>query len=645
MLDYISKQLKARMHANDPDPIQEEAQMDTAILECAHLFQELDDLSIEGTEAGSSRPFTKVDIPLEDDIEITSVEMNMLDGRVTDIPADATVQESDYSRMKTFDDFYQEAYQTTTQFARETDNEFRDRIESIASQRLAAYKNYCIQEGLFGFDKFSVNDNRVPSRITLDFGKHKGKDYSVKLIVKFEVDAKNRILKKQLDSILAIQSDKMFEEGIQDTAFKAFGQRLGIDSAESIWDKVTPVEIVVPVDPADKYCAAIGFELDGVDTLSYIEWIAPMKNKESKGIDHAIQYEGKGAELTNATDAKIRKLHTMTKGEAIKQEAAILEMRSRHRAPNRFYQEAIDFGNPEEAPASDPNATGVSFDAAPAADGADQPTGDAPAADGGTDAPEAGDTENKELVDTNNVSDQIAEKISDETQNDANNEGDISVDGIDTGTDADVSDVDTSDTPSDEEINADLGDEGTPVEDTGETSDLDFDNMTIDELMAQGQAKMKTMTMQQLKDFLQNGETAESEVAPDADVTDTTQEAFFLTRGNIGKELDIHLRKALGILNSSDMEIEELCKEFKREGKKLNRVVHKASKMKDVFNEKECIQLVKLNHCLADLMGMLRADIDSGSVMTVKRMIQAFVSEATGVVKMLEKRKEEPVQE
>ena len=43
MLDYISKQLKARMHANDPDPIQEEAQMDTAILECAHLFQELRD--------------------------------------------------------------------------------------------------------------------------------------------------------------------------------------------------------------------------------------------------------------------------------------------------------------------------------------------------------------------------------------------------------------------------------------------------------------------------------------------------------------------------------------------------------------------------------------------------------------------------
>ena len=172
--------------------------------------------------------------------------------------------------------------------------------------------------------------------------------------------------------------------------------------------------------------------------------------------------------------------------------------------------------------------------------------------------------------------------------------------------------------------------------------------MTIDELMAQGQEKMKTMTMHQLKDFLQNGpEAASTDVAPDADVSvdDTTQEAFFLTRGNIGKELDIHLRKALGILNSSELEITELCKEFRKEGKKLNRVLHKASKMKDVFGEKERTILLKCNHCLTDLMSMLRSDIDPGSIMTVKRMIQAFVAEATGIAKLLEKKKEEPVQE
>ena len=67
--------------------------------------------------------------------------------------------------------------------------------------------------------------------------------------------------------------------------------------------------------------------------------------------------------------------------------------------------------------------------------------------------------------------------------------------------------------------------------------------------------------------------------------------------------------------------------------------------MKDMFDENERVQLIKLNHCLSDLMGMLRSDIDSGSIMTVKRMIQAFVSEATGVVKMLEKKNDKPVQD
>lgn len=858
MLDYISKQLKARMQADEPDPIQEEAQMDEAILECAHLFQELDDLSVEGTEAGSSRPFTKVDIPLEDDVEITNVELNLLDGRVTDIPGDATVQEFEYYGMKDHNYFYQEAYSENSQFIRETDEQYSRRLHAIADQKLAAYKNYCIQEGLFGFDKLSVNDGRVPSRVTLDFGKLNGKDYSVKLVVKFEVDKKNRILKKQLDSIMALQSSKEFETAVQSTALMIFGPKVGIENQDDIWKKVTPIELVVPTDPADKFCVAIGFELEGSDKTEYLEWVAPIKSVK-KGENYwqmgAEQKPGKTeGDLENVTSGKITKLHTITKGEAIKQEAYEMEL-NKH-TPNRFYQEAIDFGNPDEAPAADPNATDISFDNPPA-DGADQPAGDAPAADGSTDAPADGGTENKELVDTNNVSDQIAEKISDETQNDANAE-DVNVDGVDSSTDADVSDVDTTDAPTDEELAADLGEdtsnEAAP-EDSTETSDLDFDNMTIDELMAQGQEKMKTMTMQQLKDFLQNGpEAASTDVAPDADTTDdvTTEafvdtfleggltnksnikkrisnslqdmqthlkkiheafskedvskkdiaqlwtkvetgvlsttgskpsygkaaltgiasgiatvystpiaiaiialgmadsfgsfaatsqklegkdfrhsvdsvlhylkiatkssrgkkafdsgeintlttyyddiinlkkivdegvkthdvslkemddaivkvinqydtvkkivssdevvdnvvnEAFFLTRGNIGKELDIHLRKALGILNSSELEIDELCSEFRKEGKKLNRVVHKASTMKNVFDEKERTQLLKCNHCLTDLMSMLRSDIDPGSIMTVKRMIQAFVSEATGIARMLEKRKAEPVNE
>ena len=655
MLEYISKQLQARANAENVDNSAiEEAQMNDAILECAHLVQELDDLSIEGTEADSTRPFTKIDIPLEDDIEITAVEMNLLDGRVTNVPGDATVQESDtiYIGMKTPQDFYQEAYASTQQYMRETDDEYANRVEAIASKNYAAYKNYCIQEGLFGFDKLSVNDKRVPARVSVDFGKMNGKDYTVKLPVKFEIDNKNQILKKQLDSVIEFNNQVSKDASMQGAAYAAFGDKVGVESPEDIWSKVTPVEIVVPVKPSDKFCVAVGFELDGTgEDLQYIEWHASIKEKTNTGFSKKV-------ETTTPNAGEIKKLHVTTKGEAIRQEAALIA--TGYHAPDRFYQEAIDFGDPNEPPAADPNAASVSFDAPPA-DGAEQPAGgadanaappaegdaaapaDAPPADG--EAPAEG-TEDKEIVDTNNVSDQIAEKVADETQNDAAEENDVNIDGLD------VSDSE-GDQPTEEELNADLGE--TPTEDSvesapAETSDADFDNMTMDEMLAQGQEKMKGMTMQQIKAFLQGDYSTMAEAPPPSDDApapedEGVQEAFFLTRGNINKELDIHLRKALGILNSSELEIEDLCAEFKKTGKKLNRVVHAASKMDKVYDETERRQLLKLNHCLSDLMSMLRPNIDKGSIMTVKRMIQAFVAEASGVLKMVEAKSGRPVQE
>ena len=526
MLEYISKQLQARANAENIDNSAiEEAQMNDAILECAHLVQELDDLSIEGTEANSTRPFTKIDIPLEDDIEITSVELNLLDGRATNIPGDATVQESDtiYIGMKTPQDFYQEAYASTSHYMRETDEEFANRVEAIASKNYAAYKNYCIQEGLFGFDKLSINDKRVPARVSVDFGKLNGKDYTVKLPVKFEIDNKHQILKKQLDSVIEFNNQVSRDAFMQGAAYAAFGDKVGVKSPEEIWSKVTPVEIVVPVKPSDKFCVAVGFELDGTgDDLQYIEWHASIKEKTDTGFSKKV-------ETTTPSVGEIKKLHVTTKGEAIRQEAALIA--AGYHAPDRFYQEAIDFGDPNEPPAADPNAASVSFDAPPA-DGMQQPAGgdanaappaegdasapadgaDAPPADG--EAPAEG-TEDKEIVDTNNVSDQIAEKVADETQNDAAAENDVNIDGMD------VSDSE-GEQPTEEELNADLGE--APAEDSvesapAETSDADFDNMTMDEMLAQGQEKMKGMTMQQIKAFLQGDYSTMAEAPPPSDDT------------------------------------------------------------------------------------------------------------------------------
>jgi hypothetical protein len=164
------------------------------------------------------------------------------------------------------------------------------------------------------------------------------------------------------------------------------------------------------------------------------------------------------------------------------------------------------------------------------------------------------------------------------------------------------------------------------------------------------------MPLQQLKDFMASNPDSTESIAPEdsaPDAVDTAgastedtsdegvQEAFFLTRGNIGKELDIHLRKSLGILNSSDMEIDQLCRAFRKEGSKLNRVVHKATKMPTVFNEQEIKQLKVLNQCTADLMKMMRSDLDTNGVAIVKRLIQAFVQSATGVLKLIERHKDD----
>lgn len=647
MLDYIKQQLQAMNPSLQEDTVQEQL-MDEAVLECAHLFQEFDDLTMNGTITNGPRQFANVDIPLADDIEITSVELNLLDNRVVDVPMDATVQESDYSQMKTLDDFYQEALESTRPLGRETRGVFEGRCYSIAERNYQEYMDYVVQEGLFGFDKIPINDPRVPSSVKVHFGERKGEEYSLYLDCWFVCDKKNRITKKQLESI-NIFSNMMGRPDsgrvLQQVIFERYGGMCEASSVADIWEHAKPIKLHVPVDPADKYCVYIEFEFDNVDTNKMIVWAMPIKEKGA----HADAAKGlSSSDLKPVSPATMKSLHTISKkdGSKLIKEAAEWKPRTLNRfAQDEYYQEGIDFGDADAPPSTDENTSGVSFgngDAAPDANvgGTDATaTADAPPAEGDTnDAP-------KEVAVANNVSDQIAEKVADETQNDANEEG-LSVDGVDDATaDADVSDLDTTDAPTEEDVNAELGDaDENSTDEAGTTSDVDVDNMTPEELKAAAADKIEKMTFQQIKDFLNNGEGTTSDELPEGD--EGVQEAFFLTRGNIGKELDIHLRKTLGVLNDSEMEIGTLCAKFRKQGKRLNHVVHKASKMTDVFNEGERKQLLKLNALLSDLMAMMRADLDPQGVQAVKRLIKAFVQQATGVAKLVEKKQPgKPVQE
>lgn len=631
MLDFIKEQLQERgliQEQETPTFDDTEDQMNDAILEYAHLFQELDDLSMNGTEANSSRPFTKIDIPLEDDVEIDSIELNMLDGRVMGVPMDATVQEQmQHMMMKTYDDFYQEAYESMTRYQRETDQQFADRVSIEADRDFHNYRNYIIQEGLFGFDKIPASSPDVPWKFTGYFGKDpsRGNDYVVRLPIAYQVDKQDRITKKQLTSIhMAQERSDFICKGFRDLLYKEYQSRFNLKNEDDLWNYATPIKVLVPVDPADKYHVLFAFELDDTSELDYWGWSLPVK---SKGVSESKPDLAKAKGFTDKTVASMQ----FADKKGIRVESAVIE-KPRY---SRFIQEAIDFGNPDEAPsAAGDDGSGVSFEPAPDMNSSDSSMASSENMD-------AGNTENKEIVDTNDVSDEIAEKVSDETQEKAAS-NDINIDDIDTPDDTST-DMDMG--PSDEEIDADLNDgadttaslDDSSSDDAAATSGIDIDNMTIDELLAQGTEKLKGMTLQQLKDFMASDSGA-SDTPPemseegDGDI----QEAFFLTRGNIGKELDIHLRKALGILNDSNMEINQLCREFRKEGSKVNRRVHKASKMTNVFNETEIKQLQRLNQCTSDLLKTMRADLDTQGVATVKRLIQAFVQSATGVLKLIE---------
>ena len=633
MLDYISNQLKARMGTPDP-ATDSETQMNEAVLEYAHLFQELDDLSMKGTSAGSSRPYTKIDIPLEDDIEIDSVELNLLDGRVTNVPMDATVQEAElaleYAGMKTYEQIYMETYSHMSQHMRETEAAYKERVTEAAQKAYQEYQAYIVQEGLFGFDKIDINDPRVPERLTIDFGEHPERGtYYVKVPVLFQVDKKHRILKKQLETSQILQNHRDIGVALRQFIFNTRKDEFGFEKPYDIWDKLTPLHVVIPVEPKDQYFAAWIFEVEGSDKKIVIEWGMPIKSKSSHNITDQ--------KLLRAADSDFGKLNAITKRQGIQ------EMAVPTKAPSRFFQEAIDFGNPDEAPAGDASAPDVSVDAAPPADGQAQDAGvDTTAGADVTMTDDSGADANTEAIETNDVSDQIAEKVVDDTKKDATDSNDVNIDDLmdENNGDADMTDA-SADQPTDDEISADLGEDTASVEDTAtDTSNLDFDNMTIDELLAQGTEKLKGMTIQQLKDFMTSGDTgaelSEEEVA---------QEAFFLTRSNIGKELDIHLRKTMGVLNDSDKDLNEICSEFRKEGKKLNRVVHKAAGMKKVFNDDERKHMARLNHVLVDLMAVMHGEIEESATSTVKRLIQAFVSEATTVAQIVESKNPKTVQE
>ena len=705
MLDYIKNQIKSRMPVENKsvEPSTEDIPNDV-IVEYAHLFQELDDISIEGSEVDKARKMS-IDIPFEDeDIEIESIEFNLGDGRVTDVPGDATVQE-EYSYMKTYSQFYQEAAESMTRMSRESDAMFDRRVSDVATKNYEEYCARAAEDGLFGFDDLSIGDSRVPSKLNIDFGpisEDSDKSFFTKVKTFFATDKDHNISKKQLDSVNLVRNGAFSKIGKPLMAYME--SKYDVPTGASVWDVATPMNLYVPRGNGDSFCVVLEYMNELTNKKEYFGWTRPVKSQGSiekstvvqesaeiikfDGYDCTFKVHGKeldlnkdewdsmkdiikGIDWPSGTTPKERmecvRLLSKTFKNNVKQESFIddmervnmesfvnethyenhdtfiqeAEMREElasRRHYSRFYQEAIDFGGADGG--SDlPPAEGedTSSDDAPADTTPDTSNDDATVDTGNaSDAPESNDdSTDKETAAVNDVSKEIAEKVSEKTQDDMGEDStttsddstDITFDDDDTtsvddgsaSVDDQLDDLDNSmgDTESSDDVDDDM-----PSDDT--SGDIDFDNLTIDQLIEQGSEKLKGMTLQEIKDFLSSG----SEEA--------VQEAFILTKKNINKELDIELRKCLGILNDNQMDLDKLLKKFKFAGKKLNRVLTKAAKIKDVYSTDEVQSIQKLNKVLVDLLASLKNSKDSSYVSKIKNLIREFVSQSKVVGSFVE---------
>lgn len=514
MLEYL-KQKIAEKEQQHQSIIQEtvndsESQMDEAILECAHLFAEMEELTVTGTNALRERPV--IDIPIEDDLELTTVEYDYMTQRLVDIPMDVQTSEA-FSREKHFEDFYNEAAKSVIRMNRENDMQYEARIHQEATKRYNAYREYIIQEGLFGNDMLEFSDGRVPRTKLVDLGpidldKENGRHYITKLPVYFQVNGKGGKL-VQLDQIHALAVADNVD------AFSHFGATLRRILIEKegyakklynvgIWDITTPKAILVPIVD-DKFRVRIVLDIEGMKDEYWMTFaiakseihmtrqgklqneeeiknkIFGSSDKDSKN-DYITGEKGKSMD-----DYKSKKdmMDEESKKDKKVQES-VTPTFNRWTYGRHVYQEAIDFGDgTAQAPAAPDAGAGAPppIDGAAPTDATVAPAADAqaPAVDGlgvGDDGtqPAAAPADNSTTVTTNDVSQQIADNVANITAANASSDGDLmsSTPTFDNNVDDTFNNLDSA--MGADETGVDMGDGSTePSGDVNPTPDLGLD--------------------------------------------------------------------------------------------------------------------------------------------------------------------------
>ena len=612
---------------------------DTALVaEYAHMFQELKELSIDGE--GDSRSIELLlddDGTLEpdpvDDIELEEIGFNLKTGTI-DVLSDAAIK-TEYATMKSKDDFFTES-ENLIEFENEDADSYDARRHQFADKNWLKYRQQVLQEGSFGYKRVNAVEDSVPSMATINFGEYKGSAYNVRMPIQHQVDKKGNLTRHQLESIYLAESCGLCEN-LMNAVKDDLCDRYHISEGASIWDTVVPSVLVAPIDPIDKHSVIVGFKNDAnLSGMDFYRFTNPVCEYDTSNtvLEHAA--------VERLDNDKVRELSKF----CITKNAAIKESTKEDPHYHRIIQEAINIGG---------NDNGGDQNAAPSDNGSAPQSNDqnaAPSDGGNADGQQQEEPKTVE-VGKNDVSDDIANAAqAATTDNNEPSEGqdantdlpdmndmpslddDSNNDGVDsTNMDATPEGDDTSNMDVDAQLNElnNEGNEDAALDSDGtlDSSEVDVDNMSIDELLKNGTEVLKGMSIGQLKEFLANNDTK------------AVTEAFILTNANINDEVDVLLRKTLGVLNDNKLEINQLVSEFKKYGKKLNRVLTKASKSPKVYNNNEIDNIKKLNKCLADLMVTIKASTDKSSIQVIKRLMKAFTSQAAVVGKIVEKKKKE----
>jgi len=683
MLEYIRKQLAAKAEA----AVQESASVDAAnvsdelLLEYAPVMNGLDDLTMNGDGTDNvDRPVIAIpleseddDVPditgltdkkasFENDPELGSVTLDLTSGNMMDVPMDANIQ-TEYAEMKTLDTFLMEGYEAIDPQQGQTVEEYDAVVMESAKKNFRTYRDEVLNEQSFGFSKVSMHDETIKPAFIAEF------DTNVSTMIepKYQVDKFGNVRNKQVESV-----DIMNKYGILkklgtflESTIEGFNKE-----SDNIWNNMFPVSMNVPIDPIDKHSVIVGLKNMKDMSTKYIRCSVPVMESYA-----APTFEEVSSEI----------IEKMNKVSASK---------------SQVVQEAIDFGNndaaatpaPEAAPAATPapEATPAATDASADAALPDMPTeGAAPdaTAQGATDATAAtsGEGEDKTVipVETNNVSDQIAQKVAtdtevpteaqngDETAANIENAGATADDlptppaeGADPALDAGATDMGLNDPSSantddlsGSDINVGIGDTDASLDGnssgdinaqlddldkmgaTNDNANMDADingamdtgdvgNMSMDELLQAASDKLKGMPINALQKFL----TGDAEALQEAFVQE------FVTSKNVNDQLDANLRKCLGILNDEELSFKGIENQFKKSGKQLNSVLSKASKNAKVYDDSERKELTDLNSTLTDLMVHFKPS-KKEDVESTKKKIVAFTSQATKVDKIITKHK------